>query len=102
LSLTAGLGALTQSSYWVIAIESVPSRTATAIGIINTGFNLGGVCSPILTPWIAARYGWSTALTVAAVASVVIVILWKFIGDSSPAFGANFARPVLPHKPATN
>ena len=95
LSLTAGLGALTQSSYWVIAIESVPSRTATAVGITNTGFNLGGVCSPILTPWIAARYGWSTALTVAAIASVVVAILWKFIGDSTPAFGANFARPAL-------
>ena len=57
LSLAAGLGALTQSSYWVIAIERVPSHTATAVGITNTEFNLGGVCSPILTPWIAARYG---------------------------------------------
>ena len=92
LSLAAGLGALTQSSYWVLAIASVPSRTATAVGIINTGFNLGGVCSPILTPWIASRYGWATALTVAAIASVVVVILWKFIGDSTRAFGANFFR----------
>ena len=102
LSLTAGLGTLTHSSYWVIAIESVPSHTATAVGITNTGFNLGGVCSSILTPWIAARYGWSTALSVAAIASVVVVILWKFIGDANRAFGANFIRPVLHRKPAPN
>lgn len=87
LSLAAGLGAMTQSSYWVIAIESVRSHAATAVGITNTGFNLGGVCSPILTPWIAARYGWATALTVAAVASVAVLILWNFIGDSTRAFG---------------
>jgi MFS transporter, ACS family, glucarate transporter len=102
LSLTAGLGALTQSSYWVIAIESVPSHAATAVGIINTGFNLGGVCSPILTPWIAARYGWAIAFTVAAIASVAITILWKFIGDSTRAFDPDFVRPGLPRNPATN
>ena len=94
LSLTAGLGALTQSSYWVIAIESVPSRTATAVGITNTGFNLGGVCSPILTPWIAARYGWSTALIVAAIASIVVVIVWKFLGDSTQL--PLLKKPVVP------
>jgi ACS family glucarate transporter-like MFS transporter len=102
LSLTAGLGTLTHSSYWVIAIESVPSHTATAVGITNMGFNLGGVCSSLLTPWVAARYGWSTALTVAAIASLVVVILSKFIGDSTREFGANFVRPVLPRKTATN
>jgi ACS family glucarate transporter-like MFS transporter len=82
LSLTAGLCSLTQSSYWVIAIDSVRSHTATAVGFMNTGFNLGGVCSPILTPWIASRYGWAAALAVASFAGVSVVILWTFVRES--------------------
>lgn len=37
LSAAAGFATLTNSSYWVIAIESAPSHSATAVGFTNTG-----------------------------------------------------------------
>jgi len=80
LTLTAGLGAMTHSSFWVTAIETTPSRAATIVGISNTGFNLGGVCSPIIIPWIATRYGWATALSAGSLACLAVVILWMFMG----------------------
>ncbi len=81
LSLAAGLLALAPSAAWATAIEIDPSRTATVMGVIQTGTNLGGALSPILTPWIAARYGWATALSVGAAACLSAALLWRFIGE---------------------
>jgi ACS family glucarate transporter-like MFS transporter len=79
-SLGAGSMYVALSSYWTTALEILPSHSATVSGIMNTGANLGGVLSPTVTPWIAARYGWVSALCLAAAFGVVAAILWKFIG----------------------
>jgi MFS transporter, ACS family, glucarate transporter len=80
LSLGAGSLYAALSSYWATALDIVPSHSATVSGVVNTGANLGGVLSPTLTPWIAARYGWVTALCVAAVLGLVAAVLWAYIG----------------------
>jgi dipeptide/tripeptide permease len=48
-------------------------------GVMNFGSNLGGLISPVLTPWLAARLGWETALGLAALIAVVGAILWMGI-----------------------
>jgi ACS family glucarate transporter-like MFS transporter len=92
LSVAAGLVSLAPSAAWATAMEIDPSRTATVLGIVQTGANLGGAVSPILTPWIAARYGWATALTVGATACLAAALLWKFQpdGDVDPSL-----RPII-------
>ena len=78
LSLAAGSAYIANSSYWATAPDICPSFSAMVTGTMNTGANLGGAVSAILTPWVAARLGWVAALALAAVASVVAAILWIF------------------------
>jgi ACS family glucarate transporter-like MFS transporter len=53
--------------------------SASLSGLLNMANNLGGVVSPTLTPWIAARYGWTTALDAAAVTMAGMGSLWLLI-----------------------
>ncbi len=46
---------------------------------MNTGTNLVGVISPILTPLIKDQYGWAAAWTVGGLFSLAAGLLWKFI-----------------------
>jgi ACS family glucarate transporter-like MFS transporter len=43
---------------------------------MNFGSNIGGMISPALTPWLAARIGWETALTLTAGLSLLAGLLW--------------------------
>jgi ACS family glucarate transporter-like MFS transporter len=79
LSVAAGLLSMVPGIAWAAALEIDPGRAATVLGIIQTGASLGGVLSPILTPWIAARYGWASALGVGAAASLTAAVLWALL-----------------------
>ena len=48
---------------------------------MNTGCNLAGLLSPVLTPLIASYVGWETALHIAAALAVIAALLWFGIGD---------------------
>ncbi|MCI0619281.1 MFS transporter [bacterium] len=80
LALAAGFMSLVPGCSWAASIEIEPSRPATIIGITNTGTNLGGALSPILTSWISEHYGWGPALAVASFALLTAGFLWRFIG----------------------
>jgi len=80
LSLAAGSVYLSMGCYFATATEILPGRTATVSGIMNTGTNLGGVVAPVLTPWVAARFGWTSALWLTAGCSAVAAIMWSLIG----------------------
>ncbi len=77
LSLASGAAFLAVTQYWTTAIEIIPERAATVGGIMNTGSNLGGVLSPIVTPWIGQRYGWAWALGLPALFSAAAALLWQ-------------------------
>jgi ACS family glucarate transporter-like MFS transporter len=79
LSLGAGSLYLAISSYFATALDIFPDRSATVSGAMNTGASLSGVIAPILTPWIAAHYGWVPALSLAGIFALVAAIMWKFI-----------------------
>ena len=80
LALAAGFLYLSLSCYWATASEIYPTSSATVSATMNTGANLGGALSPILTAWLAARYGWISALRFAAVLGMVAAALWIFVG----------------------
>ena len=46
---------------------------------MNTGCNIGGLISPVLTPVIGASLGWEPALHVAAGLSIFAGVVWFWI-----------------------
>jgi ACS family glucarate transporter-like MFS transporter len=82
LALAAGFLYLSLSCYWATASEIHPGHSATLSAVMNTGANLGGTLSPILTAWISTRYGWIPALRLASLLGLVAACLWMFIGGS--------------------
>lgn len=76
LSICTVLVLSTEGPYWATVNQLAPSRGGLAGGIMNFGSNLGGMISPVLTPWIAERIGWGPALALAAALSALAGLLW--------------------------
>jgi ACS family glucarate transporter-like MFS transporter len=78
LSLTAATALVlaTEGPYWASMTQLSGPQSGIGGGVMNFGSNLGGLISPVLTPWLAARVGWESALGVAAVAAVAAATLW--------------------------
>ncbi|MFN8061028.1 MAG: MFS transporter [Vicinamibacterales bacterium] len=89
---TAGVLSV-EGPFWATMTELAGSKSGVAGGVMNMGSNLGGLVSPALTPWLAARIGWERALDVAAVASIVGALLW--LGVELGARGAAHDRGEL-------
>jgi len=53
---------------------------------MNFGCNLGGMISPSLTPWLAERIGWESALSLTARLALIAALLWLPINPKSSAF----------------
>ena len=46
---------------------------------MNTCANLAGGVAPILTAYVATKFGWITALDLAALASFCAGVIWVFV-----------------------
>jgi len=79
LSLGAGCHLAAQTPSWAATIDLAPSHSATLFGIMNTMAQATGALAPVLTPLIAARFGWVAALDFAACMSAVAGLLWIFV-----------------------
>jgi ACS family glucarate transporter-like MFS transporter len=73
----------TEGPFWATMTQLSGERGGIAGGTMNFGGNLGGMVSPALTPWLAQRIGWETALTVTAGLAVVAGLLWLGVGVES-------------------
>jgi ACS family glucarate transporter-like MFS transporter len=87
LSLGAGFLYFSLSPYWATVIDIARENTGVVSGMMNTGGNLGGTISPTLTPFIAALFGWSWALNIAALAAFLGGILWLWIDADQEVVG---------------
>jgi MFS transporter, ACS family, glucarate transporter len=45
-------------------------------GFMNMGGQIGGTVTGSLTPWIAARYGWTASFLVAAALCLIGAVSW--------------------------
>jgi ACS family glucarate transporter-like MFS transporter len=81
LSLTAATALVlaTEGPYWASMTQLSGPQSGIGGGVMNFGSNLGGLISPVLTPWLAAHLGWETALALAALIAVVGAALWMGI-----------------------
>lgn len=48
-----------------------------AIGILDSGSNIGACVGPILVPWLLAVYGWQAAFIITGTFGFIWLILWR-------------------------
>lgn len=64
---------------WATAVDIGGAKGGTAAAICNTGGNLGGLVAPVLTPWLALRYGWPAGIAVGGAICVLGAVCWCWI-----------------------
>jgi ACS family glucarate transporter-like MFS transporter len=76
--LAGGAGALylSQSSFWSVTADIGGASSGVVSGFMNTGNQIGAALTASLTPWIAARMGWTTSFMVAAALCLVGAASW--------------------------
>ena len=94
LGLTAATALVlaTEGPYWASMTQLAGPQSGIGGGVMNFGSNLGGLISPVLTPWLAAQLGWDKALALAAIIAVVGAILWMGITIDPGAAGGSGTR----------
>src|SRR5580692_5851558 len=79
--LAGGAGALylSQSSFWSVTADIAGPSSGSVSGFMNMGNQIGAALTASLTPWIAARFGWTTSFLVAAGLCVVGALSWLVV-----------------------
>jgi ACS family glucarate transporter-like MFS transporter len=77
----------TEGAFWATVTQLAGARSGVAGGVMNFGGNLGGIVSPVLTPWLAERIGWEAALTLTAGLAVAAGLLWLRVRAGDEAGG---------------
>lgn len=89
LSLATGFASWCEGPFWACAIEVADKQVGAACGILNTGGNIGGFLAPVITPYIAARAGWSWGLYSGSLMAIVGGIACYFV---DPAVTKNVSK----------
>jgi ACS family glucarate transporter-like MFS transporter len=76
--LAGGAGALylAQSSFWSVTADIAGGSAGSVSGFMNMGGQIGGAVTGSLTPWIAARYGWTASFLVASALCLMGAVSW--------------------------
>ncbi len=79
--LAGGAGALylAQSSFWAVTADIAGAASGSVSGFMNMGGQVGGAVTASLTPWIAARLGWTASFLVAAAMCLVGAVSWLVV-----------------------
>jgi ACS family glucarate transporter-like MFS transporter len=88
--LAGGAGALyfSQSSFWAVSADIGGLFSGSVSGFMNMGAQAGGALTASLTPWIAARYGWTASFMVAAALCGAGAIGWFLVNPDSNGISA--------------
>jgi len=89
LAVATALVLSVESPFWTTVAGIAGERSGTGGAVMNTGCNIGGLVSPMLTPMLGEAFGWAPALHVAAALSVVAALAWFWI-TPAPAPKAAF------------
>ena len=84
--LAGGAGALylSQSSFWSVTADIAGPSAGSVSGFMNMGNQIGAALTASLTPWIAARFGWTTSFLVAAGLCLMGALSWLVVDPSRP------------------
>jgi ACS family glucarate transporter-like MFS transporter len=81
LAFAFGCASAAEGPFWATAAATGREYAGAAGGLMNTVGNLGGMIAPVLTPLIAARFGWTSALWVASGVVLLGVLAWAGVRD---------------------
>ena len=76
LTICTVLVLCTEGPFWATMNELCGEHSGVGGGVMNFGSNLGGMISPALTPWLAEKIGWNSALSFTAVLAAIGGLLW--------------------------
>jgi len=79
LTICTVLVLCTEGPFWATMTQLSGRRSGIAGGTMNFGSNLGGMISPTLTPWLAERIGWESALVLTAGLAAAAALLWLWV-----------------------
>lgn len=93
--LAGGAGALylSQSSFWSLTADIAGGSAGSVSGFMNMGGQIGGAVTGSLTPWIAARYGWTASFLVAAALCLLGAVSWLAVNPLNALTGDGNAEP---------
>ena len=79
--LAGGAGALylSQSSFWSVTADIAGGSSGSVSGFMNTGNQIGGFTTSLLTPIIAERIGWTASFLGAAGLGVLGAAAWLLV-----------------------
>jgi MFS family permease len=89
LGILRGIG----TSFTLIPVAAIiprwfVKRRGIAMGIVMSGFGLGGIIAPLLTQWLISAYGWRNAFIIIGLITLIIIIpLAKFLKHSPQQAG---------------
>ncbi len=100
---TFALGAIgmCEGAAWTTAIDLGGNRGATSAAIVNTGGNVGGFISPVVTPWVGAlltpslgrELGWAWGLRIGGLMCLIGACLWLWIDARERSHEDDTASP---------
>jgi ACS family hexuronate transporter-like MFS transporter len=59
-------------------------QRAFAIGLFNSGSNIGAIVTPVVVPWITLRYGWRWAFILTGAVGFVWIAAWLLLYRPAP------------------
>jgi len=84
LAISMGLLGMCEGVFWTTATDIGGKSRGFSGAIMNTGGNIGGLISPVLTPVMAESLGWPGAITVACVIAALGSAVWFAIRLPEP------------------
>jgi MFS family permease len=91
------LGGVIAPSRDMLVRNAAPTGAAgRAFGIVSTGFNLGGIVSPLLFGWIMDQ-NWPQWVFGASVVFMILTVLLALVSDRSPQAGSEQPDARLMH-----
>lgn len=92
-TLSLGAAGLAEAAAWATAIDLGGLRGASSAAIANTGGNVGGFTSPVVTPWVGLlltptlgrQLAWAWGLRLGALVCLAGACLWFWIDAAERA-----------------
>jgi len=79
LAISMGAIGMVEGVFWTTATDLGGRSRGLSGAFMNTGGNIGGLISPVLTPDMAERIGWPGSIMVACVISGIGGLVWFLI-----------------------
>jgi MFS transporter, ACS family, glucarate transporter len=86
LATAAGCNMFASVTFWAACIDLGQEYAGSVAGLMNTLGNLGGWLSPIVTAYMASKFGWTSALTLAALITAASGFCWLLV-DTTRGIG---------------